>query len=294
MEDVVGVILAAGWGTRLLPATKSVPKEMLPLVDRPLIHYTLQELVDSGISHTVVVTARGKEAIQSYFDSLPELEQLLAERGDSDLLASVHAIVAACDITYVRQARQLGIAHAVNAARRAIGHHPFVLCFPDDVIAAESPVAAQLLSVYRQYGASVLAVERVPLDQISRYGVVRAQPVAGRLFRVTGLVEKPRPEDAPSDLGIVGRYVLTPGIFAAIDGLTPGANGELQITDAIQRLLETEPVYAYAFEGERFDTGNPLGYLRSAVALALKRPSFAAEVRLMLKELLQTEPSVIA
>ena len=291
MEDVVGVILAAGWGTRLLPATKSVPKEMLPLVDRPLIHYTLEELVDSGISHTVVVTARGKEAIQSYFDSLPELEQLLEERGNSDLLASVHAIVAACDLTYVRQDQQLGIAHAVNAARRAIGQHAFVLCFPDDVIVAATPVAAQLLAVHRRFGASVLAVERVPSHQISRYGVVRVEPVADRLYRVTGLVEKPRPEDAPSDLGIVGRYVLTPGIFGAIDGLEPGANGELQITDAIHRLLASEPVYAWAFEGERFDTGNPLGYLRSAVALALKRPSLAAEARIMLTELLQAEPS---
>ncbi|MSQ28102.1 MAG: UTP--glucose-1-phosphate uridylyltransferase [Dehalococcoidia bacterium] len=294
MEDVVGVILAAGWGTRLLPATKSVPKEMLPLVDRPLIHYTLQELVDSGITHTVVVTARGKEAIQSYFDSLPELEQLLAERGNSELLDSVHAIVAACNLTYVRQAQQLGIAHAVYAARRAIGHHPFVLCFPDDVIAGESPVAGQLLSVHRRFGASVLAVERVPLDQIGRYGVVQVEPAGNRLFRVTGLVEKPKPQDAPSDLAIVGRYVLTPGIFEAIEGIAPGANGELQITDAIQRLLASEPVYAYAFEGERFDTGNPLGYLRSAVALALKRPSLAAEARVMLLDLLRTEPSPVA
>jgi UTP--glucose-1-phosphate uridylyltransferase len=293
MDEVVGVILAAGWGTRLLPATKSVPKEMLPLVDRPLIHYTLEELVASGVTHTVVVTARGKEAIQGYFDSLPELERLLDERGSAGLLASIHAIVGACDLTYVLQPQQLGIAHAVNTARRAIGRHTFVLCFPDDVIAGARPVAAQLLDIHRERNASVLAVERVPQHQISRYGVVAVEPVADRLYRVTGLVEKPAPEDAPSDLGIVGRYVLTPGIFDAIDGLEPGANGELQITDAIQRLLEREPVYAYTFEGERFDTGNPLGYLRSAVALALKREDMGGEVRAMLHHLLEGENSLV-
>ena len=286
MEELVGVVLAAGWGTRLLPATKSVPKEMLPMVDRPIIHYTMEELVASGVDHAVVVTARGKEAIEAYFDSLPELEQLLAKRGGDDPLASVHELIAACHITYVRQLEQLGIAHAVMTARRAIGGRPFVLTFPDDIIAGSVPVTKQLMDVHRRHNASVLAVEHVPMSQISRYGVVDAEQVEERLYRIKGLVEKPKQEDAPSDLGIVGRYILTPGIFAAIERTPRGAGGELQITDAIQRLLEHEPVYAYAFEGERFDTGNPLGYLRTSVALALKRPDLADAVRAALRELL--------
>ena len=288
MDDLVAVILAAGWGTRLLPATKSIPKEMLPLVDRPLIQYTLQEVVAAGIDHAIVVTARGKDTISDHFDRLPELEELLERRGEAGLLASVHAIEEACHLTYVRQRQQLGIAHAVYSARRAIGRHPFVLYFPDDILVSETPVTAQLIDVYRQRQACVLAVERVGPAEVSRYGIVDVEPLGDRLFRVRGLVEKPHPEEAPSDLGIVGRYVLTPSIFSAIEATTPGAGGELQITDALQRLLASEPVYAYAFEGERYDTGNPVGYLRTAVALALQRPDMAAEVRQVLAELLYT------
>ncbi len=260
---------------------------MFPLVDRPLIQYTLEEMMGAGIRHAVIVNARGKDAIQSYFDKVPELEQLLAARGDEAMLASLHAITENCDLSFVRQREQLGIGHAVRIAHHAIGDRVFVLAFPDDVIASDVPVTKQLLDVHdRFHGATVLAVERVPKEQLSRYGVVDVEWVDEGVYRVKGLVEKPRPEDAPSDLGIVGRYVLTPGIFDAIDRTEPGANNELQITDALQNLLEHEPIYACAFEGTRFDTGNHLGFLRTQVALALRRPDMGPQVRIFLKELL--------
>ncbi|MBI2887022.1 MAG: UTP--glucose-1-phosphate uridylyltransferase [Chloroflexi bacterium] len=287
MGEVIALILAAGWGTRLLPVTKAVPKEMLPLVDRPIIQYALEEAVASGIRHAVVVTARGKGAIEDYFDRLPELEQLLEHRGEAERLASVRRVVEGCQIAYVRQQEQRGIADAVYAARYAVGARPFALYFPDDVILAATPVTQQLLAVYQQHQASVLAVEQVRREDVPRYGMIDAEPVGERLFRVRGLVEKPRPEEAPSEWGIVGRYVLTPGIFAAIEQTPPGANGELQITDAIQRLLGSEPVYALAFTGDRYDTGNPVGYLRASVALALQRPDLALQVREALAALLR-------
>ena len=286
MEDISGLILAAGWGTRMLPATKVIPKEMLPVVDRPIIHYTVNEAVVSGIKHVVIVTARGKDAIEDYFDRLPELELLLAARGDQERLASIKDMTTACRLSYVRQQEQLGIGHAVMEARHAVGERPFVLYFPDDIIIGEAPVTRQLLDVYERHGASVLAVEQVPKEETSRYGIVDVEPVRGNLFRVKGLVEKPRPEDAPSTWGIVGRYVLTPGIFPALEATPPGANGEIQITDAIRRLMDKEPVYACAFEGARYDTGSLVGYLRASVALALQRPELAQPVRDMLAALL--------
>ena len=295
MQDVGALILAAGWGTRMLPATKVIPKEMMPVVDKPIIHYTVGEAVASGLEHVVIVTARGKDSIEDYFDRLPELELLLAGRGDNERLAAVTDMTRGCHLSFVRQQEQLGIGHAVMEARHAVGDRPFVLYFPDDVIVGDRPVTAQLLDVYRQYNGSVLAVEQVPRENTSRYGIVDVEPVTvsegdspwrDRLFRVKGLVEKPKPEDAPSTWGIVGRYVLTPGIFGCIESTTPGAGGEIQITDAIQRLLDREPVYAYAFEGDRFDTGNPVGLLRASVAVALRRPDLAAQVREMLAEVL--------
>lgn len=286
MQNVGALILAAGWGTRLLPATKVIPKEMLPLVDRPIIHYTVNEAVVSGLAHVVIVTARGKDSIEDYFDRLPELEMLLSGRGDKERLASITEMTQACHLSFVRQQEQLGIGHAVLEARYAVGERPFVLYFPDDVIVGDEPVTAQLLAVHERYQASVLAVEQVPKEATSRYGIVDVEQVSERLFRVKGLVEKPSPEDAPSTWAIVGRYVLTPGIFGTLQDTVPGANGEIQITDAIQRLLVKEPVYAYAFTGTRYDTGNPVGLLRASVALALLRPDLAEQVRQMLAEVL--------
>lgn len=286
MNEIVALILAAGRGTRLLPATKSVPKEMLPLVDRPLIHYTLEEAISSGLDHAIIVTSGVKDAVHHYFDSDAELDRMMAEKGEGNPLQAVEQLVQACHLTYVRQREPKGIADAVRSAERALAGRPFVLYFPDDVILSKVPVTRQLLDVHKRYGATVIAVQRVPREHVSRYGIVDAEAVGGGVYRVRGLVEKPSPEKAPSDLGIVGRYVITPGIFAAIAETAPGAGGELQITDALQHLLEREPIYALAFEGRRFDTGNPAGYLKTAIALALKRPDVRDEMRQALKDLL--------
>lgn len=284
MEEIVALILAAGRGTRLLPATKSVPKEMLPLVDRPLIHYTLEEAVSSGLDHAIIVTAPGKDVIHHYFDPDSDLERMVGDKAE-ELLGPIERLVSSCHLTYVRQRKPAGIADAVRTAQRPLGGRPFVLYFPDDVIVSNVPVTRQLLNVHRKYNASVIAVERVAKEHVSRYGIVDAEPVEDGVYRIKGLVEKPKPEDAPSDLGIVGRYVITPTIFDAIDVTEPGANNELQITDALANLLKTEPIYACAFEGTRYDTGNPAGYLKTALALALQRPDVAPEILAALKAL---------
>lgn len=286
MNEIVALILAAGRGTRLLPATKSVPKEMLPLVDRPLIHYTLEEAVSSGLDHAIIVTSGLKDAVHHYFDPDAELDRMMGGKADGNPLRSVEQLVESCQLSYVRQREPKGIADAVRSAQRALAGRAFVLYFPDDVIVSKVPVTRQLLGVHEKYRATVIAVERVPREHVSRYGIVDADPVGNGVYRVKGLVEKPKTEDAPSDLGIVGRYVITPGIFDAIAETQPGTGGELQITDALQKLLEREPIYALAFEGRRFDTGNPAGYLRTAVALALERPDIRDELRQTLKELL--------
>jgi len=286
LNEIVALILAAGRGTRLLPATKSVPKEMLPLVDRPLIHYTLEEAISSGLDHAIMVTSGLKDAVHHYFDPDAEVDRMMAEKGDGNSFLTIEQLVQSCEISYVRQREPKGIADAVRSAQRALAGRAFVLYFPDDIIVSKVPVTRQLLDVHKKYGATVIAVERVPKEHVSRYGIVDADPVGGGVYKVKGLVEKPKPEDAPSDLAIVGRYVITPGIFDAIAETTPGAGGELQITDALQKLSEREPVYALAFEGRRYDTGNPTGYLRTAVALALERPDLRDEMRQALKELL--------
>ena len=287
MNEIVALILAAGRGTRLLPATKSVPKEMLPLVDRPLIHYTLEEAISSGLDHAILVTSGLKDAVHHYFDTDAELDRMMAGKGEDNPLLSVEQLVRSCELSYVRQREPKGIADAVRSAQRALAGRAFVLFFPDDVIISKVPVSRQLLDVHEKYKATVIAVERVPREHTSRYGIVDAEPVGNGVYKVRGLVEKPKPEDAPSDLGVVGRYVITPGIFDAIAATKPGAGGELQITDALQKLLEREPIYALTFEGRRFDTGNPAGYLRTSVALALERPDIAEELRPALKELLK-------
>ncbi|MSQ14676.1 MAG: UTP--glucose-1-phosphate uridylyltransferase GalU [Dehalococcoidia bacterium] len=279
------VILAAGWGTRLLPATKTVPKEMLPLVDKPIIQYAAEEAIASGLKRIVVVTARGKHSIEDYFDKAPELEALLEKRGDNGILAQVRYPSEMGRVSYVRQQEQLGIGHAISSARDAIGDEPFALFFPDDVIDHPVPVTKQLLDVQHKYGGSVIAVERVSKEMIPSYGIVRVELVEERVYRVTGLVEKPSIQEAPSDLGIVGRYIISRGIFDAIDKTPPGAKGEIQITDALKILLDKEPIYAYEFEGNRYDTGNFFGLLRANIALGLKHPEFGGRLKDFLKGL---------
>jgi UTP--glucose-1-phosphate uridylyltransferase len=279
------VVLAAGYGTRLLPATKAQPKEALPLVDKPIIQYTVEEAAAAGLEQVIIVTASGKRAVEDHFDRSLELEQALREKGDLERLGEMQRISDLADIVYVRQKEQRGVGHAVLTVRDVVGQEPFVLFFPDDVIIAEVPVARQMLDVFEEYGASILAVERVSAADIESYGIVDAEPVKDRLVRVRGLVEKPKPEVAPSDLGIVGRYVLTPDIFAALARTQPGKGREIQLTDALALLLAEQPVYAYLFEGSRYDTGRPLGLLQASVELALRRPDIGPDFRRYLRGL---------
>jgi len=273
------VVLAAGYGTRLLPATKAQPKEALPLVDKPIIQYTVEEAAASGLEQVIIVTASGKRAVEDHFDRSLELEQALREKGDLERLEEMRRISDLADIVYVRQKEQLGVGHAVLTVRDVVGQEPFVLFFPDDVIISDVPVARQMLEVFEEYGASVLAVERVAPADIDSYGVVEPEPVRDRVVRVRSLVEKPTPEEAPSDLGIVGRYVLTPEIFAALARTEPGKGREIQLTDALALLLVEQPVYAYLFEGCRYDTGRPLGLLKASVELALRRSDIGPDLR---------------
>src|SRR6202162_1118192 len=270
------VFPAAGLGTRFLPATKAQPKEMLPLVDKPLIQYGVEEAIHSGVQNIIIVTGRGKVAIEDHFDVSFELEHLLETRGKKDLLATVRSVSDLIDISYVRQKEALGLGHAVLRARDLVGHEPFAVILSDDVIDAEVPALRQLLDVYEFYGAPVLALMEVPKDSISAYGVVDAEPVshaggADRLSRIRNLVEKPKPQDAPSNLAIIGRYVLTPEVFHSLETIEPGSGGEIQLTDGLKHMLRSRPIYGYKFEGKRYDAGDKQGFLQATVELALKR-----------------------
>lgn len=279
------VVLAAGYGTRLLPATKAQPKEALPLVDKPIIQYTVEEAVESGIRQIIIVTAMGKRAIEDHFDRSLELEMALREKGDFERLAEVQRVSELANIVYVRQKQQLGIGHAVLQTKDLVGDEPFVLFFPDDVIVSERPVAAQMISVFEEFGGPVLGVQRVPKEEISQYGIVEGEPVREGVWRVRSLVEKPDPDEAPSDLGIVGRYVLTPDVFEVIERTPPGKNGEIQITDALNTLAGQRSMFAYQFEGTRYDTGRPLGFLQASIELALRRPDIGPKLREYLRKL---------
>jgi UTP--glucose-1-phosphate uridylyltransferase len=279
------VVLAAGLGTRWLPATKAQPKETLPLVDKPIIQYAVEEAAAAGLRQVIMVTAAGKRAIEDHFERSPEIEQTLRDKGDMALLAEVQSISEIVDIAYVRQKEPRGIGHAVLATRDLVGDEPFLVIFPDDVIIAEVPVAKQMIEVFERHNGSVLAVERVAAADVASYGIVDGEPVAQGIIRVQGLVEKPAPDEAPSDLGIVGRYVLTPEIFDAIAETKPGKGGEIQLTDALSLLLAHQPIFAYQFQGIRYDTGQPLGLLKASVQLALERPDIGPELRRYLRDL---------
>ncbi|MBE0480901.1 MAG: UTP--glucose-1-phosphate uridylyltransferase GalU [Dehalococcoidia bacterium] len=279
------VITAAGWGTRFLPATKVQPKEMLPLVDRPALQYIIEEIAASGIEHVVIVTASGKQAIENHFDRSFELEHFLKQKGHSQLLHEIQAISQLADICYVRQSEQLGLGHAVLITERCVGNEPFALFLPDDIIRADVPAIKQLLDVYDRYGCSVVAVEPVARHDTASYGIIEPEHVEERIFRVLGLVEKPEPEKAPSNLGIVGRYILTPEIFAMLRKTPPGKGGEIQLTDGLRLLLDDEPVFACAFQGRRFDTGTPLGLLLASLEMALDRPDLRDNLMAYLRSL---------
>jgi UTP--glucose-1-phosphate uridylyltransferase len=284
------VFPAAGLGTRFLPATKAQPKEMLPLVDKPLIQYGVEEAIHSGIQNIVIVTGRGKTAIEDHFDVSFELEHLLETRNRRDLLSAVRDISDMIDVAYVRQREALGLGHAVLRARAIVGGEPFAVVLSDDVIDAEIPCLRQLLDVYDFFGAPVLALMEVPPEQISSYGVVDAEPMAhngcrDRLYRIRNLVEKPKQAEAPSNLAIIGRYVLTPEIFASLESIEPGSMGEIQLTDGLKHLLRNRPIYGYRFEGTRYDAGDKLGFLKATVEFALRRFDLGKPFREYLKSL---------
>jgi UTP--glucose-1-phosphate uridylyltransferase len=278
------VLPAAGWGTRFLPATKAQPKEMLPLVDKPVIQYAVEEAVAAGIEQVIIVTSSQKRAIEDHFDVSYELEHLLEERGDVEMLRRIRHISDLAQVAYVRQKEQLGLGHAVLMAKELVGHEPFAVILSDDVVVGERPCIGQLIHAYNETHSSVVAVMEVPHQDTSRYGVIDSEPAGneldhGRLYRVKGLVEKPDPDDAPSDLAIIGRYVLTPKIFDKLEQTQRGAGGEIQLTDAIEALMQEQEVYAYAFEGTRYDAGTTMGWLKASVELALQRPDLSAEFR---------------
>jgi len=286
MKISKAVIIAAGWGTRFLPVTKAVPKEMLPLIDKPLIHYAVAEAVASGLTDIIIVTATGKEAIEDYFSHNSGLEAFLKRKGDTGLWQRVHHLSEMADITYVRQEERLGLGHAVLTASEAVGDEPFAVILPDDIIDSRVPTLKQLLAVCAQFQVSVLAVEAVSPQDSRKYGIIKPIEVVGDTCRVSGLVEKPAPAEAPSNLGIVGRYILTPQVFASIRATKPGQGGEIQLTDALELLLKKQPVYALRFEGTRHDTGTPLGWLAAQVAFALKDPRLGPELKERLRRLL--------
>jgi len=279
------VFPAAGLGTRFLPATKAQPKEMLPLVDKPMIQYVVEEAVASGLSEIIIVTGRGKRAIEDHFDAAFELEYYLNDRGKVEELAQIKTISELASVSYVRQKEPLGLGHAILCARALVGDEPFAVFLGDDIIAAREPCMRQLLDVFKRYAGPVLAVERVPRERLSQYGVIAARQVAATVYEILDLVEKPRPNEAPSDLAIIGRYVLTPDLFGILADTQPDARGEIQLTDALRRLRARRPMYAVAFEGKRFDTGDKLGFLKATVEFALARPDLADAFRAYLKSL---------
>lgn len=281
------VFPAAGLGTRFLPATKASPKEMLPLVDKPLIQYGVEEVVNSGISNVIIITGRGKAAMEDHFDISYELEQLLGSKKKTELLKLAHSISELADISYVRQKEALGLGHAVHRAKELVGHEPFAVVLSDDIIASKTPCVKQLVDVHSEYGASVLALMEVPNDQISAYGCVDATPVAGSntLFTINNMVEKPKAADAPSNLAIIGRYVLTPDIFECVESIEPGSGGELQLTDAMKLMLRKRPIYGLKFEGTRYDAGDKFGFLKATVEFALNRQDLGPQFREYLKTL---------
>ncbi len=266
-----GVFPAAGLGTRFLPATKAMPKEMLPIVDKPAIQYAVEEAIASGIEDICIVTGRGKEAIENHFDHSFELESTLAERGEDRLLAMVRQIAGLCHISYVRQKRALGLGHAVLCARQHVGDEPFAVFLADDLIIGKTPAIKQLIDLASDRQASVIAVQRVPPEMVSAYGVVKIGTSHGPIHEVVDMVEKPRPEKAPSNLAVIGRYVLSPRIFPILEDTAPGAKGEIQLTDGLRQLAKEEKIYALEFEGHRYDTGDKLGFLQATVEIALAR-----------------------
>ena len=285
MQVKKAVIPAAGMGTRFLPATKVQPKEMLPIVDVPTIQYVVEEAVKAGITEVLIITGRSKRAIEDHFDKSVELENLLEQKGKSKELAEMQRISNLADIFYVRQKEALGLGHAVACARNFVGNEPFAVLLGDDIVHAKVPVIGQLIDIYNRKCGTVLGCQRVGLDNIQKYGAVDADDFSEQVVRVRSLVEKPKPSEAKSDLAVLGRYVIDPEIFDILKVTPPGAGGEIQLTDALNLLAQQQPVWAYSFEGRRYDVGDRLGYIEATLEYALRRDDLAPQLKTYLKNL---------
>ncbi|WP_026694370.1 UTP--glucose-1-phosphate uridylyltransferase GalU [Peribacillus kribbensis] len=283
------IIPAAGLGTRFLPATKAMPKEMLPIVDKPTIQYIVEEAIESGIEDIIIVTGKGKRAIEDHFDHSFELEQNLLEKGKLELLSEVQKSSKMVDIHYIRQKEPKGLGHAIWCARKFIGHEPFAVLLGDDIVQAEKPCLKQMIELYDRYKASILGVQTVPQQDVSRYGIADGVNIGERFYTIKSLVEKPKVEEAPSNLAIMGRYILNPKIFEILTEQNPGAGGEIQLTDAISRLNQFEAVYAYDFVGTRYDVGEKMGFIQTTIEFALQRPELHKDLLEYLSNVLEKE-----
>ncbi|SIS43068.1 UTP--glucose-1-phosphate uridylyltransferase GalU [Salimicrobium flavidum] len=291
MQVKKAIIPAAGLGTRFLPATKAMPKEMLPIVDTPTIQYIVEEAIDSGIEDIIIVTGKGKRAIEDHFDHAVELENNLLQKGKLEQLEKVKQS-ARVDIHYIRQKEPLGLGHAVWCARKFIGDEPFAVLLGDDIVRSDKPCLKQMMEQYEEKESSIIGVKQVPEDHTDRYGIIAPKSHHGRMFEVEHFVEKPKIEDAPSNLAIIGRYIFTPQIMKLLENQETGRGGEVQLTDAIERLNQSEPVYGYEFEGERYDVGDQLGFIETTIALALERDDMRDDVLRMMKEFVQKDSSL--
>ncbi|MFC0269964.1 UTP--glucose-1-phosphate uridylyltransferase GalU [Metabacillus herbersteinensis] len=283
------IIPAAGLGTRFLPATKAMPKEMLPIVDKPTIQYIVEEAVESGIEDIIIVTGKGKRAIEDHFDNSFELEQNLLEKGKLELLSEVQKSSKLVDIHYIRQKEPRGLGDAIWCARKFIGNEPFAVLLGDDIVQSEKPCLKQLIEQYERYNASVIGVQHVSDDEVSRYGIVDGNEIGNRFYSVTNLVEKPKREEAPSNLAILGRYILSPKIFDILSNQRPGSGGEIQLTDAIAALNEHEAIYAYDFEGVRYDVGERMGFIQTTIEFALQREDLKYDLLNYLSKVMEKE-----
>lgn len=279
------VFPAAGLGTRFLPATKAQPKEMLPVVDKPIIQYAVEEAVNSGIDEIIIVTGRNKRAIEDHFDISFELEYFLQKKGDFELLRQVREISELATVYYIRQKEPLGLGHAVLVTKELVKDEAFAVILSDDLIVSDIPCIKQMIDIYERYKCSVIAVERVPKEEVKNYGIIAGKEIDNGIYQVVDLIEKPSIDEAPSDLAIVGRYILTPGIFPMLEKVKPGRGGEIQLTDGLKLLLEKEAIYAYEFKGKRYDTGSKLGFLIASVELALQREGLGEQFKEYLRKL---------
>ncbi len=281
------IIPAAGLGTRFLPATKAQPKEMLPIVDKPTIQFIVEEAVASGIEDIIIVTGRNKRAIEDHFDKSYELEEVLEKTNKEELLALVRDISNLVNIHYIRQKEPKGLGHAIYCAKAFIGNEPFTVLLGDDIVKSDVPCLKQLIDIYDKYKTTVLGVQRVPQEDVSKYGIVAGRQVDDRVFKVTDMIEKPEIDEAPSNIAILGRYIISPSIFSYLENVSPGKNGEIQLTDALKDMMHHETMYAYDFIGRRYDVGNKMGFLQATVEFALDRDDLRDEFSSWLKQIVK-------